>query len=117
MRRWEREVLLILEEEIAALQHGRAPELPDEFRAAFLRFGVEANSLPIEATNAILIEDCVYLPAPESVELWRSVYLHELAEAVLLWEGRAPYCYPPEPPEAARHRIALYFELLHAPEE
>lgn len=118
MRRWEREVLLILEEEIAALQSGRSPQLPEEFCQAFLRFGREPRFyMEMPPQDATLIEDAAHLPYPEENPLWRTVYLHELVEAVLVWEGRPPYCYPPEPPDVARHRIAVYFEKANAPKE
>ena len=116
MRHWEREVLLILEEEIGSLQHGRMPQLPDEFYEAFLRFGRDTYPFfEIEAQDAVVVEEAVYLPPPEECALWLRVYLHELAESALMWEGRAPYCYPPEPPDTARHRIAQLFERIHAP--
>lgn len=63
MMHWEREVLLILEEEIGSLQHGRMPQLPDEFYEAFLRFGRDTYLFfEIEAQDAVVVEEAVYLP-------------------------------------------------------
>jgi hypothetical protein len=110
MRDWEREVLDILREEIGSLHWGRLPENVAELERVAQRFGVAPCYLSgLKARESYLSETDLFIAPPSEHPLWHTVFLHELAEAALLWEGRPPYCYPPESTERARHRIAHQF--------
>ncbi len=111
MRKWEKEVLQILREEINALCKGRLPQTWEELDRLARSFGLTPiyhHYLPLQ--KAVIWEDELHIAVPDGTAQWRRTYLHEIVEAALCWEGCAPYHYPPENPSMARHRLALQFE-------
>ena len=110
---WEQDVARIVDTEILVANGGCWPETIEDWQRLVHRFGmgVVFQPLPFKAEHSLIFLDAIHVPEPIGMHPTKSpAYRHELAEAVLLWEGREPYCYPPENSREARHRVARMLE-------
>jgi len=109
MENWELWVAERICEEVFTANQGHWPETEEECAALAWRFGFNAEFHPgLFPTEAHIKRHVIHLPKPDQrVSIHHPVYRHELAEAVLLWEGREPFAIPVQPMKDARHRVAL----------
>ncbi len=110
---WEQRVAGLVDEEVLIANGGRWPETVEEWQRLMHRFGpgIIFHPRPFTSEHALIFRDTVHVPEPSaSCPMGAPVYRHELAEAVLLWEGREPYCYPAQNSRHARHRVARLLE-------
>lgn len=109
---WQEQIAGMVQEEIFGANQGHWPETVEEWEALARRFGehIRYNDLA-DQTNANYSEGVFHVPTPGvRYPITHPLYLHELAEACLQWDGREPVNVPSKGGDQDRHSIALIVE-------
>jgi hypothetical protein len=101
-----------VEFEIRSANRGRMPATRQHIESAAARFGcrVVYHPAPFRPENSVLMDGEIHVPMIDPNKPLHACYLHELAEACMRWEGRAPIIAP-EPTSPAKHEVARAVDL------
>lgn len=103
----------LVEREIRGANRGEWPHDKETFERAAARFGFDVEYLPapFTADQSGIFGTTICVPIIDPGETLHRCYLHELAEACLQWDGRAPVVTPAQE-SPRRHDIARCIDLL-----
>ncbi len=109
---WQDGVVSHVVEEILFANRGIWPQTKDDWERVASRFGFHVCFNPgLRPRLACIIREVIHVPEPsEGLPIQSAVFRHELAEAALLWEGRAPCQVPAVSMQDARHAVATMVE-------
>lgn len=98
---------------------GKWPATMTDWERVAARFGVRVLVVPpcilaspILRYDGWYAQGKLYVPRTSDMRLLNLWMTHELAEASMIWEGRAPFCYPGE--WGTHHDLARMVERIAA---
>jgi hypothetical protein len=99
--------------EIRAAGGGSWPQSASQYIRAAARFGFDVFFYPepFDAEQSVTIGTTIHVPQIRRGERLLPCHRHELAEAAMQWEGRAPESAA----ETGRHEVARAIDLLEPP--